>query len=210
MKTTFLSIFAGIVAMTFAACGGVGDAPEATTGEAVALAGSSGGTFAIDTARSSVAWRAAKVSMAHDGGFRDYSGSVTVDGANVTGVDLTINTASIWSDNEKLTGHLMSPDFFNVEGHPTASFAASTFEKLDTAGATHRVTGNLTMLGVTKSVVFPAMISVGASEVAAKADFIVNRKDWNIVYAGMPDDLIDDDVRIVFDIVAAPQPVAAR
>lgn len=67
---------------------------------------------------------------------------------------------------------------------------------------THRVTGNLTLLGTTKSVVFPATVSVAGNEVSAKADFIINRKDWNIVYTGMPDDLINDDVRIIFNVVA--------
>jgi polyisoprenoid-binding protein YceI len=142
------------------------------------------------------------VTSSHDGGFREFSGSISADADKVTGVNLTIATPSVWSDNDKLTGHLKSPDFFNVEAHPTAAFQANSFEKFDSAGFTHRVTGNLTMLGTTKSVVFPATISVNEQEVAAKADFIINRKDWNIVYKGSPDDLVKDDVRIIFDIVA--------
>jgi polyisoprenoid-binding protein YceI len=202
MKTTFYSLFAAIAAVTLISCGGVGEAPEAKTSQAVIVNEAAGTRYIIDTAQSKVSWKAAKVSLAHDGGFREFSGTVTADGNEVTGVNITIATPSIWSDNEKLTGHLKKTDFFNVETYPTATFQAASFEKFDSAGFTHRVTGNLTMLGTTKSVVFPATINVNGEEIAAKADFIINRKEWNIVYAGKPDDLIDDDVRIIFDIAA--------
>jgi polyisoprenoid-binding protein YceI len=202
MKTISLSLFAAVAAVTLVSCGGVGEAPEAKTSQPVIVNEMAGGRYMIDTTRSRVAWKAAKISLAHDGGFRQYSGTLTADGNQVTGVDITIATPSIWSDNEKLTGHLKTTDFFKVDAYPTATFRADRFEKFDSAGFTHRVTGNLTMLGTTKSVVFPAKISVNEKEVAAKADFIINRKDWNIVYTGKPDDLIDNDVRIIFDIVA--------
>jgi polyisoprenoid-binding protein YceI len=212
MKTTVLSLFAAVAALTLVSCGDVGDAPEAKAGQAVKVEEmdqENGGGYMIDTARSSVSWKAAKVTNAHDGGFRDYSGVVMANGGEITGVKINIATPSIWSDNEKLTGHLKSADFFKVDAHPTATFQADRFEKFDSAGFTHRVTGNLTMLGTTKSVVFPATISVNQNEVAAKADFIINRKDWNIVYTGKPDDLISNDVRIIFDIVAKKsEPVA--
>jgi polyisoprenoid-binding protein YceI len=200
-----------LLATLTVACGNVGDAPEAKTGDAVTVSEGSGGQYRIDTTRSSVKWKAAKVTNAHDGGFREYDGTVTVNGDDVTAVRLNIQTRSIWADNEKLTGHLKSDDFFQVEKHPTATFEADRFEKIDSAGMTHMVTGNLTLLGNTKSVSFPASITVRDSVVNAKADFIINRKDWGIVYTGAPDDLIRDDVRIIFDITAMrSEPLATR
>jgi polyisoprenoid-binding protein YceI len=65
------------------------------------------------------------------------------------------------------------------------------------------VTGNLTMHGVTHGVTFPATIKVDGNTVTARADFKISRKDWGVVYPGQPDDLISDDVRIIFDIVAS-------
>ncbi len=206
-----LNLVAGALALLLlAACAGVGDAPDAATGDAVAVANPEGTTLAIDTARSRVDWKAAKVTRAHDGGIHDFSGTITVSGSDVTGVTLDMDLNSIWSDTEKLTGHLMSDDFFDVAQFPTARFEASDFAPLDSAGATHTVTGNLTMHGVTRGVSFPASILVTTGGATATADFIINRRDWNINYDGKADDLIRDDVRILFSVVAgtADVPVA--
>jgi polyisoprenoid-binding protein YceI len=200
-----------LLATLFMACGKVGDAPEAKTGEAVTVTQGSGGEYRIDTTQSKIGWKAAKVTRAHDGGFRQFDGTVNVNGDSVTAVHLTIQTSSIWADDEKLTGHLKSPDFFKVEEHPTATFEADRFVPIDSAGLTHMVTGNLMLLGATKSVTFPAKITVAGNEVKATGDFIINRKDWGIVYPGAPDDLISDDVRLLLDITAVKaEPVAAK
>lgn len=195
-----------VLAAIAVGCGEVGDAPKAKTGEEVAVEKSAGATLAINPAKSKVNWNAAKVTKSHEGGFKEFSGTVTVNEGKVANVDITVQTGSIYSDDEKLTGHLMSPDFFDVAQNPTAKFEASNFaEQSDSTGNTHIVTGNLTMHGVTHSVSFPAKISVSEGMVTATADFIINRQDWKITYPGMPDDLIKDDVRILFDIVADGQ-----
>lgn len=194
------------LALTIVACGDVGDAPQAQTGEAVAVTGAGGQVLAIDTARSEIRWRAAKVTRAHDGGFRTFDGTVTFDGSTVTGVDLTIDTRSIWSDTERLTNHLKSEDFFEVERYPTATFEADQIVPVDSAGATHLVTGNLTMHGQTHGVTFPATLTVNDGTVQATADFIIDRTDWAINYKGQADDLIENDVRLIFDVVATDGP----
>ncbi len=45
-----------------------------------------------------------------------------------------------------------------------------------------------------KSITFPAKVTESATEVVAEAEFVINRKDFNIVYAGKADDLIRDEV----------------
>jgi polyisoprenoid-binding protein YceI len=201
----------GLLASVAAACGNVGDAPQAATGDSVTVAKGSGREYRIDTARSTVAWKAAKVTRAHDGGFREYDGTINVDGDSITAVHMTIRTRSIWADDEKLTGHLKSRDFFQVDEHPIATFDADRFTPIDSGGMTHMVTGNLSLLGRTKSVTFPATVTMSDSTVTAHADFIVDRKDWGLAYPGAPDDLIRDDVRIIFDVTAIrSSPVAQR
>lgn len=204
----FLPLLA--LTLALAACGDVGDAPQAQTEAAVDIARAGGEALAIDTTRSEVRWRAAKVTRAHDGGFHAFTGTVTVSDAAVTGVDLAIDTRSIWSDTERLTNHLKSADFFDVEQYPEARFVADRFVPVDSAGATHLVTGNLTMHGQTNAVTFPATITFGDGAVHATADFIIDRTDWAINYKGQADDLIENDVRLMFDIAApAAPPVAA-
>jgi len=204
------ALVCAIIGITAIGCGKVGDAPEARTGDAVDVQKTVGGIYTIDTSKSSITWKAAKVTRAHDGGFRTFEGTVTVDGDSVTAVNLTIDAASIWTDPDDLTRHLKTDDFFAVEKYPTATFEASQFVRTDSVpGATHIVTGNLTIRGNKHGVTFPATIHVSPQEVTAKADFKINRKDWGIVYPGAPDDLIYDDVRIIFDITAAPSAVQA-
>lgn len=186
------------------ACADVGEAPRAETGDAVEVSGGEGRALPIDTSRSTVNWKAAKVTRAHDGGIRDIDGQVWVADGDVQRVEVRMDTRSIWSDTERLTGHLKSDDFFHVEQYPEASFVADQFAPTDSAGATHLVTGNLTMHGQTSSVTFPATIRTDGEAVHASADFIIDRTRWGINYKGQADDLIEQDVRIILDIVAAP------
>jgi polyisoprenoid-binding protein YceI len=130
------------------------------------------------------------------------------DGA-VTGVNVNIDTRSVWTDTGRLTGHLKSPDFFEVEAYPEATFEADRFESVDSTGATHLVTGNLSMHGQTHGVTFPATITVSGDTVMATADFIINRTDWAINYKGQADDLVEENVRLLLDIVAAPAGASA-
>lgn len=197
------SVLSGLAFLLLvAACGDVGDAPRAATGDALDVTTGEGRALAIDTSQSSIDWKAAKVTRAHDGGFNLYSGTVYVNAGSVTGVDVNIDARSIWSDSDRLTGHLQSPDFFDVETNPDAGFVADQIVPFDSAGFTHRVSGNLTFAGETNSVTFPATIDVAEDRVTAQADFVIDRQRWNLSYPGQPDDLIRDDVRILFDIVA--------
>jgi len=164
---------------------------------------------------SKIEWVGAKVTLKHDGGFKTFTGKVELaDGALEGGkVSVEIETKSVFSDAEKLTGHLLSPDFFDVEKFPKAEFASTEIKTGGAEGATHTITGNLTLHGVTKSVSFPAKVEVSDSEVKATAEFSINRKDFDIVYPGKPDDLIHDNVTIKLDIKApreATKPAAAE
>ena len=104
-------------------------------------------------------------------------------------IEITIQTESLYADEEKLTKHLKSPDFFDVEKFPTATFKSTAIEKTDDG---HTITGDLTLHGVTKRVSFPATVTVTDGQVTANSEFSINRKDFGIVYPGMPDDLIRD------------------
>lgn len=195
------------------ACGDVGDAPQATAEDVTpttdAVEPFSGVALPIDTTQSEITWRAAKVTRAHDGGFHTFEGSVYRDGDTLTGVDLTIDAASIWSDTDRLTGHLKSDDFFDVEQFPEATFRADSFEPIaqadsvEWAEATHQIGGVLTMHGQSQRITFPAKVTVTDGAVTAAADFLIERSQWGLVYPGAPDDLIQEEVRLMFDIVAS-------
>ena len=108
-------------------------------------------------------------------------------------IEITIQTASLYADKEKLTKHLKSPDFFDVAQFPTAVFRSTEIKK---EGEGHLISGDLTLHGVTKRISFPASVAVTEAQVSANSEFSIDRKDFGIVYPGMPDDLIRDLVVI--------------
>lgn len=150
--------------------------------------------LAIHPSNSKIEFVGAKVTRSHEGGFTDFAGTVELaEPVEQSLVDLTIQTASLYADEEKLTKHLKSPDFFDVEKFPTATFTSTRIEK---TAQGHAVTGNLTLRGVTKQISFPATINASEGQVSADAEFSINRKDFGIDYPGMADDLIRDLVVI--------------
>ncbi|MEM7350725.1 MAG: YceI family protein [Acidobacteriota bacterium] len=158
---------------------------------------------------STIGFVGAKVTGTHDGGFKAFDGKVSVAGASAEGssVEVVIDTTSLWSDNDDLTGHLKSPDFFDVEQFPTATFKSTSIAANDEG--THTLTGNLELHGVTKQISFPADVKVSELGWAATAEFSINRMDFEIVYPGRPDDLIRDEVLIKLDLRSAPYEAAA-
>lgn len=154
-------------------------------------------------AESKIDFVGSKVTGSHEGGFKNFAGKIQAAGGKVTGGEIKISTRSLWSDNDRLTGHLKSADFFDVEKFPVATFTVTSVEP---EGTQHKVTGNLDLHGVTKSISFPATIQVSEEAVTVKAEFAINRKDFNINYPGRPNDLIRDNVVIKLDVKATPGP----
>jgi polyisoprenoid-binding protein YceI len=180
-------------------------APVASTAGAQA----SGTTFVIEPATSKIEWTGSKVTGHHDGSFGTFKGAVTlVDGAvEKSRVTVEIDTPSLTAAPENLLKHLKTPDFFNVDAFPKATFASTSIKKgaPDKPG-TYDVTGNLTLHGITKSISFPATITVAGDTVNADATFSINRKDFSINYPGKVDDVIRDDVLVKLTIHAPKQP----
>ncbi|HEY6722715.1 MAG TPA: YceI family protein [Polyangiaceae bacterium] len=154
--------------------------------------------YKFDAKNSSLAFVGAKVTGKHEGSFQTFSGSVQLVDRRPeqSTVKVEIDMGSVQVEPEKLEGHLKSPDFFDVAKYPKASFESTSVKPGGAEGATHTVTGNLTLHGVTRSISFPASIQVNGDTLTVKAEFAINRKDFGIVYPGMPDDLIKDDVLI--------------
>jgi polyisoprenoid-binding protein YceI len=181
-------------------------APAATSAAAHTATAPAGPaeTAAIDAAASTIGFVGSKVTGKHEGKFEKLSGSVTLVGGKIEGGKLMveIDMDSVKSDQEKLTGHLKSPDFFDVAKHPKATFTSTDIKAGGDKGATHTITGELDLHGVKKTITFPATVTVAADSVSGTAEFSINRKDFGIVYAGKADDLIRDDVVLKLSLKA--------
>jgi polyisoprenoid-binding protein YceI len=148
--------------------------------------------FALTGDNTKIEFTGTKRGGKHDGGFKKVAGTASVAGGDPTKakIEVEIDMASTWSDDEKLTKHLLSPDFFAVKTHPKAKFVSTKVEK---ANAGFSVTGDLTLNGKTKSVTFPAQIKASPDGLNLSAEFLINRHDWGITYGkGM----IYDDVAL--------------
>lgn len=136
-------------------------------------------------------------------------GAVDIDDADVTKskVDVTIDVNTINTDNNKRDDHLKSPDFFDTKKFPSMKFVSTKVEK---AGEGLKVTGDLTMHGVTKSVVLDvegptAAIKdpwgnekrgVSATTKLSRKDFGLN---WNkALEAGGV--MVGDDVKVAIEL----------
>ncbi|MFD1819131.1 YceI-like domain-containing protein [Pseudarcicella hirudinis] len=149
---------------------------------AVADKGKKSVALNVDTKGSKIHWLAKKVTGQHEGNINIANGSLTVDGGKVTGGNFTIDMKSIVCTditdagyNQKFISHITTGDFFEVEKFPTAAFKITKV-----VGET--ITGDLTIKGITKSVTFPAKISVKGTAATATASIPVDRTDFGVKY----------------------------
>ena len=205
-KSIVITILSGL--MFLSACSDpAADKTKAVTGEATQAASpaaaAQGQKYTITPQNSKVEFVGSKVTGSHNGSFGDFSGQIDYAGTPETShVNINIKADSLTTDTPDLTKHLKTADFFDVAKFPQATFVSTAIKAGGEKGASHTVTGNLTLHGVTKAVTFPATISVTPEVATVDSTFSVNRKDFGINYAGAQDNLIRDDVVLTLRIRA--------
>ena len=148
------------------------------------------GTYEIDAGHSALIWRAQHFGAGYTyGWFRDFSGSFVVDAdPGKSSIELTAKVESIDSNVKKRDDHLRSPDFFNAAQFPTLTFKST---KVEAAGALFKVTGDLNLHGVTKSItidvkpVGSGVDPMNAMRAGYEAQVTIDRMDYGIAF--MPD-----------------------
>ena len=144
----------------------------------------------------------------HDGTVNVKSGSVVLKKNQLVGGSFVLDMTSINATDlqgeyqQKLTGHLKTGDFFEVEKYPTATFKITSVKK-GTNGKSI-VSGTLTAKGKTNAVSFPAKISVANGAVSLVSDkFTIDRQKWDIAYKStMQDVVVKDDIDLVVKVTA--------
>ncbi len=173
------------------------DQPKAVTSEAAPAASApvGGQRYLITPEHCKIEFVGSKVTGSHNGSFEKFSGEILYLGApEKSRVRLTIDLTSVKTDTDKLTEHLKTADFFDVAKYPQTTFESTEIKPGGDKGATHTITGNLQLHGVTKSISFPATIGVTPDAIKVDSTFSINRKDFGINYAGAADNLIRDEV----------------
>lgn len=136
----------------------------------------------VNVKESKVNWKGYKVTGEHEGTINLKEGSLIFTDNQLTGgsfvIDMTtINTTDLSGDMKgKLDGHLKSDDFFGVAKFPTASFKITSVSGKDKL---YRVTGDLTIKGITKSTSFAMQI---VDDQTATAALKIDRTKFGIEY----------------------------
>ncbi len=183
------------------------EAPRAEMGTEVVAPEPKGEPKPINIEKSEVKWIGTKKTAQHNGTVKLSGGDIYLDGNTLTGGKFSLNMESLINldlkgeDNEKLVGHLKSKDFFDVGQYPIAEFVITSIGDVGPDGKTE-IIGNLKIKDITKSIKFPAKINFGEDKrpISANANFNINRFDWNIVYPGMPDNLIEKEINLDLNI----------
>jgi len=176
--------------------------------------------YKIDPAHSTIGFAVKHMMVSNtNGAFDKYDGAIEYNPADLANskISVTIAVDSINTRNEKRDGHLKSPDFFDAAKFPSITFVS---KKITPA----TITGDLTIKGVTKEVVIPAIIAgpvkgMMGDAIGINATFTINRQDYGVTWNKTLDQggvAVGNDVVINVSIeankaesVAAPAAVAA-
>jgi polyisoprenoid-binding protein YceI len=185
---------------------------------AASLAASPSDTLLLDTAASVIHWKGTKFwgLGKHEGTVRLANGYVVLDSGRVASarfvadmrtIEVTDIPAHEPVPRNRLRRHLMDEDFFAVERYPTATFLLRTAEwHEDDSG--FRLTGDLTMRGVTHAIAIDVAVQEESSGVLrATSRFRIDRHNWGVSFRGsrLTNDLVDDDIHFTLEFVLRPR-----
>jgi polyisoprenoid-binding protein YceI len=194
-------------------------------GDPAKKAAAKAASLTVDPAKSVLTWTAKKVGGEHTGSVKVAQGNLVVKSNKLAGGTFTIDMTSITDTditnegmNAKLTGHLKSEDFFSVEKNPTSTFKitkAAPIANAKAGEANYKITGNLTIKGITNAITFPATVTLTGNSAQATAKIDVDRTKYDIKYRAAiigtaADKIIDDNFTIDLKLVAGKSETASR
>ena len=168
-------------------------------------------TYELDPVHSHLSFSVRHMMVSQQRGqFAGASGTLTLDRADLSKshVEVTIDVATINTNNTDRDNHLRSADFFDVANHPKITFASRSAQVNDDGEL--RVTGDLTIRGTTRSVVLTAEpISdeskdpFGNIRVGTSVTGKISRKDFGLVWNAILETggvALGDDVKLMLDV----------
>lgn len=167
-------------------------------------------TYKVDPVHSMVMFRAVRMGVANIyGRFNVFSGTFTVDETNpaASSIEIEVRTESVDTGAEGRDNHLRSPDFFNAKQFPTMTFKSTAVKSL--GGDEFEVTGNYTLLGVTKPIT-ARVVRIGsgtdrrsrAKTMGLEATFTVKRTDFGMKFMAGP---LSDEIQVTVAVRGVAQ-----
>ncbi len=143
----------------------------------------------IDPTHSEVQFKAKHLVISTvTGNFNSFDGKIETEGDNFenAGAYFTADIDSITTNNEDRDQHLKSDDFFNAGEHPRLQFESTGFKKV--GDGKYKVTGDLTIRGVTKEVEMDALYGgtvndpYGQTKAGFEVNGVINRKEFGLTW----------------------------
>ena len=166
--------------------------------------------YKVDAAKSSVTWIGRKITGSHNGTIVLKSGNLILNGSKLVGGEFIMDMSTIKDEggSTKLEGYLNSENFFSTKKFPTSMFVIT---KVSGSGSQMMISGDLTIKGKTRLVMFPATVSVnGNGSISAFAGkILVDRTKYDVRYGSksffdnIGDKAIDDMFEIGVKLVAS-------
>lgn len=162
------------------------------------------GKWSLDRTHSQISFSVSHMVVAEaEGKFDSFDVAVLADKEDLTDakVDVTIQVASVNTDNKKRDEHLKSADFFEAEKFPTITFKSKELKKV--SANKYKLIGDFTMHGVTKTVEldakFGGVVKDGRGKLHAGFKVVgeVNRQDYGVKWSKK----IDNNGLVVGDMV---------
>lgn len=189
---------------------------ETTDSEVVTEENTNATSVSLNTEESTLTWNGYKalVDSAHEGTLDVSEGEFLVEEDQLVGGNFTLDMTTInVTDLEGglksgLEDHLNSPEFFNSAEFQEGSFEITNVTPIQENGATHQISGNLTLKEITKNITFKANVEgLDTEEITATADFNIDRQEWEIGHSEEPsvldqvkDNALQNEIRIRLDL----------
>ncbi|MCB9180574.1 MAG: YceI family protein [Flavobacteriales bacterium] len=170
--------------------------------------------WAIDPAHSEVQFKVKHLMISTvTGSFKQFGAEAELEGDDLTNAQVSFwaDTASIFTNDEKRDAHLRSPDFFDSEQFPKLTFTST---RIEGSGSNWKVTGDLTIKGVTKPVTLDVEWSGqakdpwGNTKAGLNLSGKIDRKEWGLTWNAALETggvLVSDEVRILCEVQLAHQ-----
>ena len=193
----------------FFGCGG----PVKEENNTLVSSVSQGEKYMIDMKESVLTWEGSMVfgfEEEHVGYVHLSKGELMIEKDQLVGgiFEIDMNTIEYKDKEDKNTPikHLKSPDYFDVEKFPISTFSITKVAYAVRGNI--KVTGDLTIKGITNPVTFPAKIEVKDGIVKANGKLVIDRTQWGIryrsgkFYDNLADQAVSDNIEILMKIVA--------
>ena len=172
------------------------------------------GTWNVDPAHSKVGFAVKHMGIATVRGvFNEYEGTLEIgEDATSARVAGTVKVASVDTNEAQRDDHLRSPDFFDAESHPELEFVSTHIEAVDEE--TFKITGDLTLHGVTNEVVLDAEVQGtdtdpwGNERVGIEITGALSRGEYGMKFnqaLGSGNMVVGDKVKLALDVSAVKQ-----